>query len=92
MSPSSYSSPARWSPTKMPSEDPTIGPFEDAVASWARTPGSAEPLIGHPLSLQPIRESPRCSPGSLPLPRARRQRAAGHRCPYASISLLSGTA
>jgi hypothetical protein len=24
----------------MPSEDPTIGPFADAVASWARTPGS----------------------------------------------------
>ncbi len=42
----------------MPSEDPAIGPFEDAVASWAQTPGSAKPLIGHPLSLQPIRESP----------------------------------
>ncbi len=42
----------------MPGEDPTIGPFEDAVASWARTPGSAKPLIGHPLSLQPIREGP----------------------------------
>jgi hypothetical protein len=40
----------------MPGEDPTIGPFEDAVASWARTPGSAKPLIGHPLSLHPMRE------------------------------------
>ena len=42
----------------MPSQDLSIGPFEDAVASWARTPGSAKPLIGHPLSLQPLRESP----------------------------------
>jgi hypothetical protein len=40
----------------MPSKDPPIGPFEDAVASWARTPGNAKPLIGHPLSLHPIRE------------------------------------
>ncbi len=56
MSPSSNSSHERWSPNKAPVEDPTIGPFEDAVASWARTPGSAKLLIGHPLSLQPIRE------------------------------------
>ena len=40
----------------MPVEDPMIDPFEDAVASWVRTPGSALRLIGHPLSLQPIRE------------------------------------
>jgi hypothetical protein len=39
----------------------------------------------------PIREGPKRSPGSLPLPRARRQRAAGDPCPYASTSLLSGT-
>jgi len=68
----------------MPSEDPTIGPFEDAVASWARTPGSAKPLIGHPLSLHPIRESPKRSLPDLcpsPEPDANGRRAIGARTP-----------
>jgi hypothetical protein len=44
----------------MPNRDRRIGftaRGEDLVASWARTPGSEPRLIGHPLSLQPIRES-----------------------------------
>jgi hypothetical protein len=54
--------------------------------------GSAKSLIGHPLSLHLIREGPKRSPGSLPLPRAPKKQAAGHRFPHASISLFSGTA
>jgi len=64
----------------MPVEDRKIGLAATAVktlvASWARTPGSVLRLIGHPLSLPLICESPAGSSGSLPLPRARHERAA----------------
>ena len=74
----------------MPNKDPKISPFEDAVASWARTPGSALRLIGHPLSLQAICESqsalPDLCPSSEPDTNGRRADAAS-----ACTSLLSGT-
>jgi len=76
----------------MPSEDPAIGPFEDAVASWAQTPGS-ETLDWTP-SLAPThsREPEVLSRISAPPP-SPEQTGGGHSlCLSASTSLLSGTA
>ena len=70
VSPSSNSSHSGWSPTVMPRQAAPASPVEDAPASWAPTPGSDRPLIGHPsrstVSIAVIRSS--SSP--LPLTRA----------------------
>jgi len=63
----------------MPNRDHVIGLAargEDVSGVMGTNTRQREALIGHPLSLHRIREGLKCSPGSLPLPRARRQRAA----------------
>jgi hypothetical protein len=83
VSPSPNSSPARWSPNEMPSEDPTIGPFEDAVVSWAQTPGSETldwtPSLAPPHSREPEGTLPDLCPS--PEPDANGRRAIGARTP-----------
>jgi hypothetical protein len=65
--------------------------LEDAPASWALTPGSAQPLIGHPSRSTTSVRVQRDSSGSLPLPRARYKLAARTFRAHASTSPLSGT-
>jgi hypothetical protein len=96
VSPSSNSSPARWSPNEMPNRDHGIGLAacgEDVSGVMGPDTRQREGFDWTPSLAPPhSRESEALSPGSLPLPRARCKRAAGNRCPDASISLLSGTA
>jgi hypothetical protein len=70
VSPSPNSSHSGWSPTSMPRRAAPACPVEDALVSWAPTPGSDRPLIGHPsrsiVSIAVIRSSS----SSLPLTRA----------------------
>ena len=61
----------------MPGQDPIDRvPSRTQLASWAPNTRQRVALDWTPLSLQPIREGPRGSSGSLPLTRARRQLAA----------------